>query len=240
MRQDPIYAAWKIFVSGCRYSLGLAEDVQAEIDIVDQQIEDTAAALRGVGQPRAPGRSGAAPAENGGADLAEAPGTEDIRGRPVGRNETHHLGSHEDAAVKFGLGDHAICGGAIERHGLFDEHVFAGAQGQDRDALVQMGGQADVHGFYIGIVDRVFGAAVFRNGREVQLFARPAEIAGDAGEVAGQAQLIIAGYGGQLRFEDLPPRLPDKVLPMKPRPRTAIFMIVPRKSWRIYCGCYTR
>ena len=79
--EDPIHAARQILVSGRGYGFGLAEDVQAEVDIVDQQIEHAAAALRGIGEPGAPGRRGAAPAKNGGAHRAQPAGSQDIRPR---------------------------------------------------------------------------------------------------------------------------------------------------------------
>ena len=205
LRQDPIHAVRQIFESGGRYGFRGAEHMQAEIDVVDQQVQHCAAALRGVGEPGAPGGRGAPPAKNGCAHRAQPPGAEDIGGGAIRRNETHHVGGHQDAAVAPGGGDHAIGRCAIERHGLFDQHVFARIQRQHRDALVQGRGQADIDGFHRGVQYGLFGARVLGYRREIQLPGLAAEVALDAGEVAGQTARVEARHSGQFRAGDLPP-----------------------------------
>ena len=123
--------------------------MNGEIDVVDQQVEGAA------GLPNAPRRGGAAAAEHGGAERAEAAVEEGVAERDVFGPEADHLRGHENAAALLGLGDDAVGGGAVERHRLLDEDVLAGAQGVDGDALVQSGGKADIDCVDIGVGEQV-------------------------------------------------------------------------------------
>ena len=64
--------------------------------------------------------------------------------------------------------------------------MLAGVERQKGDALVEMGGQADVDGFSRGIERGLFRIGVLRESGEVEFFGCAAEVALDLGEIAGQ------------------------------------------------------
>jgi len=85
--------------------------------------------------------------------------------------------------------------------------VLAGAQGQHGNVLVQVRRQADVHSLHGGVARGVFGARVLGDGGEIQHRPRAAEVALRAGEIAGEAALIVACDSRHFRAGYLPPGL---------------------------------
>ncbi len=181
--------------------------MEAHVHVVNQQIEDGAAADRRVQQPRAPGGRRAPPPECGRAHGAEAARFHAVHHRAVHGEEAYHLGDHQDAAAASGGVEHGIRRSGIERHGLFDQHVLAGVEGGNGRRSVQVRRQADVDGLGPRVVDGLAPVAVGGDVREVLPLARPADVALNAGEIARELARVVARDGHQLRPRDAGQRL---------------------------------
>src|ERR1051326_56896 len=114
--QNQVDTMRQIFISGGGNGGGLAEQVDAKINIVDEEVEYAAAAFGGICQPLAPCGSSTAPAEQGRAHFTERSGFHALGGFAVRTDEAQNLPSHQQAATLAGSGEHFVGGGAIERH----------------------------------------------------------------------------------------------------------------------------
>ena len=135
--------------------------MQRHVDVVDQQVEDCAAAAGGIALPFAPVGPGAASAKRRGAQRADA-GKRSFE-RTIRGKESQHVGDHRDALRRAGLFDHPVAGSGGEGHGLLDQHVFPAAQGFDRDGLMKIGGQAEIDRVDLRVSEGGGNFAVYAN-----------------------------------------------------------------------------
>ena len=82
-----------------------------------------------------------------------------------------------------------------------------GGQGLSGDGLVEMRGQADIHGFHLRIANGFFGAGVFGHRGEIELRAGATKIALNIREIAGEAAWVGTRHGGQLSARNFAPGL---------------------------------
>ena len=117
--------AASVAVTHSRNGFRFAEKMEAHIHVVDQEIENAAAAFGCVFQPSAPCRGCTAAAEEGAPHCPET--GHRIAQRHILGEEAQHLRAHQDFTGVFRFGNHAVRARAIECDGLFHQYVFAGA-----------------------------------------------------------------------------------------------------------------
>jgi len=195
VRGDDIDTLFEGFVARCGHPIGLAEEPERDVIVVDEQIEHAAAGLGLVFEPQAPSGRGAAAAEDRVARRSEC-GQGFFHGLIHGE-EAQHMGDHKRLLLLGGFGDESVAIRAIERHGLFKQNMLAGLQRLYRNGDVKMGWEADVHCVDIPVGKKAVDLGVLRNASEIELFTGSTEVALDAGEVTREGFGIVTAYGGK-------------------------------------------
>ena len=128
------------------YIFRRAEGVDAEIQIMDVQIEGDQAASFFIQHPVVPAPSGIAvqAAHLSGKKLSVFSGVIQLFDEQIFRPEAQHLGHHEADMVFTGCLIGAVHILLIQRDGLFADHVDAALHGFYRKVHMEEGGQADV------------------------------------------------------------------------------------------------
>src|SRR4051812_9063275 len=122
--------------------------MQREIDVVDQEIEDSAAASCCVSEPLTPEGSRAAAPEQSTPNLAVAAGSDFVGHGAVGWQKPQNLADHQDTSGAPGFRDHFIRLVSRQRHRFLNEDMFPLAHGFERHRLVEVCRKTDIYRVY--------------------------------------------------------------------------------------------
>ena len=133
--------------------LDRAEHQHAQLERVDAEVEERAAALERVEQPVL--GIDRHPEPEVGIDLqrrADAAARQHVDQRPVRREVAAPDRLHEEAAVGVGRRDHPLRLGGVEGEGLLAQDVLAGLEASDRIRLVARVRRGHVHRVDVGVL----------------------------------------------------------------------------------------
>ena len=168
---------------------GGAAEGEGLVEVVDEEVEDGAAAFGGVSEPGGPAGEARDAGEVEGKEWAVAVVADGVGEVHIGGEEADDVGDHEGCAAAGGGGDDSAASREIECEGLFAEDVLTGLEGCEGNIRVERGGEADIDGVDVWVVDE--GA--------VEGFAGGEGAAGVSGRGAGDGgEAWQGGEGGEM------------------------------------------